>query len=96
MSGANLFGGSNAGFSTDRLNSASSALNLNNGYLQAPSGKYFTGDFTISMWLKPQTQTSAGTYHRLLDFSNGDAIDDVMFCFLYNLSPKYKKKNTAL
>ena len=88
VSGANLIGASNAGFITDRRGSSSSALNLNNGYLTAPAARYFTGNFTISMWLKPQTQTSAGNYHRLIDFSNGDAKDSIMFCLLNNLTPR--------
>jgi hypothetical protein len=55
IGGANLISTStsSASFTIDRLNKNSSAVCLNNGFLQAPDGVYFKGDFTISAWVKP-------------------------------------------
>ena len=51
---ANLYGGSTTGksFATDRLNQPASAIYLNAAYYQLPAGKYFAGDFTLSVWVK--------------------------------------------
>ena len=47
----NLVIGQNASFSEDRNQTVSAALDLMYGYLQAPSGIYFYGDFTINAWI---------------------------------------------
>lgn len=39
-------------FTTDRLNQASSALYLNQGYYSMPGGAYISGDYTLALWVK--------------------------------------------
>jgi hypothetical protein len=77
IGGANLIGTSSASFTTDRLNKISKAVYLNNGFLQAPNGVYFKGDFTISAWVKP---LSIVHDHRVLDFGPKD-IDGISFAY---------------
>jgi hypothetical protein len=42
-----LYNPVNANFSSDRFGNINSAIYLNNGYYQVPSGVYFYGDFTF-------------------------------------------------
>ncbi len=51
VGGANLFGGSSYSFVSDRFNSSNSAIFFNQGYLQVPTGVYFSGDFTFTAWI---------------------------------------------
>ena len=51
IGGANLYGGSSYSFTADRFDNPNSAIYLKNGYLQVPSGTYFTGDFAITAWI---------------------------------------------
>ncbi len=37
---------------TDRFGQASSALSLSSGYLQVDNGLYISGDFTVTAWVK--------------------------------------------
>jgi hypothetical protein len=75
MGGANLFGGSNYLFTSDRFCSPNSAIYFNKGYLQVPSGVYFTGDFTVTAWIYLKSYQS---YSRIFDFGNGQASDNVL------------------
>lgn len=52
ISGANMFGCSNAQFTQDRFGKENSALSLNLGYCQLPPGVYINGSFTITAWVK--------------------------------------------
>jgi len=62
-----LFGGANWAFTTDRFCNLNSAVSFNKGYLQIPSGTYFSGDFTLNAWVSfPSYQSWA----RILDFGN--------------------------
>ena len=47
---AHLFNGVNANLTYDRFNRSNSALDLKNGYYQAPNGVYFNGPFSITAW----------------------------------------------
>lgn len=38
-------------FTNDRFNESNSAIFLNNGYLKLPTDFYFSGDFSIMLWL---------------------------------------------
>ena len=68
-------------FTTDRFGNSNSALGLNGGWTQAPSGIYFdTREFTISVWVYPQ---QVGTWARIIDFGNGPNADDIFFAFSY-------------
>ncbi len=58
--------GSLTTFIEDRFGNANSALALNMGWAQVPSGIYFDSpEFTISVWVYPQGVTS---WSRLIDF----------------------------
>jgi hypothetical protein len=85
ISRADLYGGSNYSFTTDRLNSKLSALYLNQGFLRAPTGVYFNGEFTISVWIKPSSAPNKG---RIVDFGGGTGIENVILSFSStNLNP---------
>ena len=71
---ANLFNGLNYTLTTDRFGNPNSALDLANGYLQVPSGVYFSGKFTFTAWVYMR---SFGKYSRLFDFGNGAPMNNV-------------------
>jgi len=58
----------------DRFGKADSALRLNKGYIRIPSGVYFSGDFTITVWIKLQT---ARHFARIVEFGNGAYADNI-------------------
>ncbi len=64
-----MFGGSNYSYTNDRFCNPNSATFFNVGYLQAPSGVYFSGDFTITAWINLRGYQ---TWGRVLDFGNGN------------------------
>ena len=68
-------------FTPDRNGKEYLALNLNYGYVQAPDGIYFKGDFTITTWiiLKGYSDSS-----RIIDFGNGPDSDNILLTFLVN------------
>jgi hypothetical protein len=72
VGGANLFGGGNYSFTSDRFGSPNSAIYFNKGYLQVPEGVYFKGDFTFTAWIYLKSYQS---YSRIFDFGNGTAND---------------------
>ena len=74
---AHMTQGALASFTTDRFGNANSALALNGGWTQVPSGVYFnTPQLTISVWIYPQ---QVGFAARLIDFGNGSNQDNVVF-----------------
>ena len=75
IGGAHLTPVVNSGFSSDRLNRASSALDLNFGYCSAPPGVYFNGDFTVTFWVTFKTDSD---WLRIFDFGNGLPSDNVV------------------
>jgi len=75
IGGANLFGGSNYSFFSDRFSIPNSAIYFNNGYLQVPAGVYFSGDFTLTAWIYLK---SYQLNSRIFDFGNGPGIDNVI------------------
>jgi hypothetical protein len=70
--------GSLATFIEDRFGNVNSALALNGGWTQVPSGIYFnTPQFTISVWVYPQ---SLGICARAIDFApNPGSCDNSIF-----------------
>ncbi len=68
ISGYNLYNATNVAFTTDRLNNPNSAVFLNLGYLAAPAGVYFNGDFTLSFWAKFYNLVSSSGA-KILDFN---------------------------
>ena len=68
--------GSSTSFTTDRFGNVDSALALNGGWTQVPSGSYFnTPEFSITAWVYPAT---SGLWARLIDFGNGENVDNVV------------------
>lgn len=76
VSNYNLIGGLNYNYILDRFNERFSAVYLNNGYLQAPSGVYFFGNFTVSVWVNPIS--TVGVYDRIIDFGKNSIGDNIL------------------
>ena len=89
--------GSLTSFTMDRFGCLNSALALNGGWTQVPSGSYFdTPEFTISVWVFPQ---QVGSWARIIDFGNGMGIDNIVFSLATFDTPKnslHFYKNSAL
>ena len=74
---AHMTQGSLTSFVSDRFGNANSALALNGGWTQVPSGVYFDSTaFSISVWVYPQQVSS---YSRIIDFGNGQSSDNILF-----------------
>ena len=72
---ANLLDGVNNAFTFDRFCSPQSAVYLNRGYVQAPPGRYFFGDFSLIAWV----QLISYEYNtRFIDFES-DSTNRVVF-----------------
>ena len=65
---AHLYNGVNTTFTTDRFQNENSAIRFTYGYYQVPAGVYFSGDFTLSVWIR---LTKIISWARLIDFGNG-------------------------
>jgi hypothetical protein len=74
IKGANLFNGSNYSYVPDRFCSPNSAIYFNKGYLQVPSGVYFSVNFTFTAWIYFKSYQS---WSRIIDFGNGQNSDNV-------------------
>lgn len=83
IGGANLYGGSNYYFAPDRFDTPRSAIFFNQGFLQVPSGSYFSGDFTFTAWI---FLVKYQVYSRIIDFGNGQAIDNICLQFYQTTS----------
>ena len=92
VGGANMYGGSSYSFTYDRFCNANSAIYFNIGYLQVPSGVYFTGDFTITAWIY---LLAYGSFSRIIDFGNGGPSDNVIFCMKSSDSSMWAQINNA-
>jgi arabinan endo-1,5-alpha-L-arabinosidase len=86
ISGKNIIAGTSYSFVTDRLNSPSSAVHINNGYMQMSSGFYINSDFTITTWINPQTYQMATLNRRLLQFSTSNGQDVVLVDIYVNIN----------
>ena len=75
---ADMIQGSFTTFAADRFNNPNSALNLNGGYTQVPSGVYFKSAFTITLWINAQ---NISTWCRLLDFGNAWRVYNIKLAF---------------
>ena len=74
---AHLYNGTNASLTYDRFGYDNSALRLNSGYYCVPSGVYFNGPFTTSVWVNVK---STGWSARVFDFGlNGWNSDNIVF-----------------
>jgi hypothetical protein len=76
IGGANLYGGTDYSFTTDRFCSVNSSIYFNSGFLQVPPGVYFTGDFTVIAWVNVK---SFQLYSRIIDFGNNYIKDNIIF-----------------
>jgi hypothetical protein len=77
IGGSHMMQGGFTSFTSDRFGNLNSSLALNGGWTQVPSGIYFdTTEFTISAWIYPK---NVGLYSRLIDFGNGENMDNVLF-----------------
>ena len=73
---AHMSQGSLTNFTRNRYGCPNSALNLNGGWTQVPSGIYFDNtEFTITAWVFP---LNLGANSRLIDFGNGASLDNVI------------------
>jgi len=71
---AHMLQGSATSFASDRFGNPYSALALNGGWTQIPTGIYFnTLEFTILVWVYP---INIGFGARVIDFANGGAPSD--------------------
>ena len=74
---AHMIQGKFISFTLDRFGKSNSALALNGGWAQVPSGIYFDSpEFTISVWVYPQ---KVGDWSRIIDFGNGPLSDNIIF-----------------
>lgn len=63
---------------TNELNSyfiGNSYIWLNWGYLSAPAGVYFSGDFSVSVWIYV---INFSVWERIIDFGNGAGGNNVL------------------
>jgi len=73
-------------FVADRFGNENSALSLNGGWTQVPSGIYFdTAQITICAWVYPQ---QVETWSRLIDFGNGGRTDNLDVPLAFGSIPK--------
>ena len=73
---ANMIQGASTTFTSDRFGNPDSALNLNEGWTQVPSGVYLESpQFTVSVWVYPK-QVRANA--RIFEFGNGIAQDSIL------------------
>ena len=69
-----MYNGYNVQYVADRFGNPNSAIRFSDGYYQIPSGFYFKGDFTISVWLKVNVFVP---YSTILEFINAPYFDYV-------------------
>ena len=78
----NLFPSASFSFSSDRYEIDNSSISLNNSYLIAPAGVYFSGDFSITLWLYMESTITFSNWEvTVLNFGNkfGKPSDNVIF-----------------
>ena len=90
VGGANMYNGYNVEFIKDRFGNPNSALRFSDGFYQVPTGVYFKGDFTISVWFNLNVNI-ANT--KILDFSTGPYADSVVLTATYY---NYKEANVYI
>jgi hypothetical protein len=71
-----MYNGVNVDFVKDRFGKPNSAIRFSYGFYQVPSGVYFKGDFTVSVWIK-----AIGSFYNapIFDFGNGGSSDNIRF-----------------
>jgi hypothetical protein len=77
---AHLWSRSKVNLTNDRLGQPKSAVNLNKGFLYAPS-VYFPANFTFTYWIYLR---SISNWLRVIDLVNGTSVDHLVFFFYEN------------
>ena len=78
---AHMMQGNLTSFIEDKCGSPNSALALNGGWTQVPSGIYFdTPEYTISLWVYP---LNVSNWARIFDFGNGHNADNIVFALSF-------------
>ena len=60
----------------DHLGELRGCVGLNKGYYTIPTDVYFNSEFTLTAWVKPDTDSDK--YSRIVEFGNGKANDNVI------------------
>jgi hypothetical protein len=78
IDGANMVQGNLSNFVSDRFGQPNAALNLNGGWTQCPSTKYYfyTPQFSISLWIYPSLLN--GVWVRVFDFGSGPSSHNIL------------------
>jgi hypothetical protein len=87
VSKANMYNGVNVEFVEDRFGNPNSAIRFTEGYYQVPSGVYFNGDFTISLWVKLLNSYSYD--QKIISFTNDVVGDDIYLSYYSNQASLY-------
>lgn len=70
----------NTAYTIDRNNCSNACTTLSSGYYSAPTGVYFSGDFTIMLWFMLNNATPVGG--NILDFgSPSTGVDNIIFTY---------------
>jgi hypothetical protein len=81
---AHMTQGSLTSFVRNRFGCGNSALALNGGWTQVPSGIYFnTPEFTISVWVYP---LNIGSWARVIDFGSGPSAENIALALSFTTS----------
>jgi len=90
IGGAHMYGSlTNILFVNDRFCNANSAIFFNNASsLKVPSGVFFSGDFTITVWIYLKAALIPN-FSRLIDFGNGNYTDNIYVKFLNSMKISY-------
>ena len=78
---ADMYAGVNVSFAYDRFNNTNSAIYLKNGFYSLPTGVYFCGDFTFSIWAYFRPQST--NWNKFIDFGNGPDADNIAMGYSY-------------
>ena len=89
IGGAHMYGSlTNILFVNDRFCNANSAIFFNNASsLKVPSGVFFSGDFTITVWI--YLKAALPDDSRLIDFGNGNYTDNIYVKFWNSMKISY-------
>ncbi|CAF1104410.1 unnamed protein product [Brachionus calyciflorus] len=60
---------------SDRFGNSESAFQVKNGFVRVANNTYFSGEFTVTAWVKLNAYL---VYQRLIDFGNGDGSDNIL------------------
>jgi hypothetical protein len=86
IGGSNLNGGTSYSFVSDRFGTPNSAIYFNSGYLNVPTGVYFSSDFTFTAWIYLKSYQSSS---RLFEFANGQNSDNIALSMSMTTSQLY-------